>query len=157
MDCPCGRQREDRRLSFADCCGPFLRGETLPPDAESLMRSRFTAFTRGETAYLDATHRRAELGAEADVDASTRWLHLDIVDTVAGGPTDDRGEVEFIATFERGGRPARLRERSRFEKVGGRWLYVDGAPRVEAVDLRAVGRNDPCWCGSGKKRKACHR
>ncbi|MBQ5589551.1 MAG: SEC-C domain-containing protein, partial [Anaerotignum sp.] len=19
-----------------------------------------------------------------------------------------------------------------------------------------IGRNDPCWCGSGKKYKACH-
>lgn len=21
---------------------------------------------------------------------------------------------------------------------------------------RSVGRNDPCWCGSGKKYKKCH-
>lgn len=20
-----------------------------------------------------------------------------------------------------------------------------------------IGRNDPCWCGSGKKYKACHQ
>jgi preprotein translocase subunit SecA len=35
----------------------------------------------------------------------------------------------------------------------------DGAPvvqqrRVEAADQ--IGRNDPCWCGSGKKFKKCH-
>jgi preprotein translocase subunit SecA len=26
--------------------------------------------------------------------------------------------------------------------------------RVDAVDQ--IGRNDPCWCGSGKKFKKCH-
>jgi preprotein translocase subunit SecA len=41
--------------------------------------------------------------------------------------------------------------------------YADGEP-VEpiAVETRHVdekdqiGRNDPCWCGSGKKFKKCH-
>ena len=22
--------------------------------------------------------------------------------------------------------------------------------------LKKIGRNDPCWCGSGKKYKDCH-
>jgi preprotein translocase subunit SecA len=26
--------------------------------------------------------------------------------------------------------------------------------RVEETDQ--IGRNDPCWCGSGKKYKRCH-
>jgi preprotein translocase subunit SecA len=26
--------------------------------------------------------------------------------------------------------------------------------RVEASEQ--IGRNDPCWCGSGKKFKKCH-
>ncbi len=32
-------------------------------------------------------------------------------------------------------------------------------PEVETrhVDEREqIGRNDPCWCGSGKKYKKCH-
>jgi preprotein translocase subunit SecA len=35
----------------------------------------------------------------------------------------------------------------------------DGAPRVEQRRVDAIdqiGRNDPCWCGSGKKFKKCH-
>jgi preprotein translocase subunit SecA len=41
----------------------------------------------------------------------------------------------------------------------------DGAPEQEAVPVveqrivdeeHQVGRNDPCWCGSGKKFKKCH-
>jgi preprotein translocase subunit SecA len=33
-----------------------------------------------------------------------------------------------------------------------------GRPSVETVrrDKPKVGRNDPCWCGSGKKYKNCH-
>ena len=31
------------------------------------------------------------------------------------------------------------------------------APRqVVASDHEKIGRNDPCWCGSGKKYKKCH-
>jgi preprotein translocase subunit SecA len=28
-------------------------------------------------------------------------------------------------------------------------------PKVNS-DVEKVGRNDPCWCGSGKKFKKCH-
>jgi uncharacterized protein YchJ len=24
------------------------------------------------------------------------------------------------------------------------------------LNVASVGRNDPCWCGSGKKFKKCH-
>jgi preprotein translocase subunit SecA len=37
---------------------------------------------------------------------------------------------------------------------------VAGPPEpVETVvkeDRDKIGRNDPCWCGSGKKYKKCH-
>jgi preprotein translocase subunit SecA len=29
-------------------------------------------------------------------------------------------------------------------------------PTPEPSDRKALGRNDPCWCGSGKKYKRCH-
>ncbi|HEX9562766.1 MAG TPA: SEC-C metal-binding domain-containing protein, partial [Gemmatimonadaceae bacterium] len=48
----------------------------------------------------------------------------------------------------------RARKLSDFEKakaVGGKGGGVDGA-----TDWSAVGRNDPCPCGSGKKYKKCH-
>ncbi|MFI5037517.1 MAG: SEC-C metal-binding domain-containing protein, partial [Solirubrobacterales bacterium] len=43
--------------------------------------------------------------------------------------------------------------------------YAEGAAQEEAMpvveqrvvdDEHQVGRNDPCWCGSGKKFKKCH-
>lgn len=32
-------------------------------------------------------------------------------------------------------------------------LFTREKPPASARDL---GRNDPCWCGSGKKYKRCH-
>jgi preprotein translocase subunit SecA len=35
----------------------------------------------------------------------------------------------------------------------------EGVPVPQTVvrsDHENIGRNDPCWCGSGKKFKRCH-
>ena len=29
-------------------------------------------------------------------------------------------------------------------------------PSSQPVTAKTIGRNDPCWCGSGKKWKKCH-
>jgi len=31
-----------------------------------------------------------------------------------------------------------------------------GSPKPVVNEHRDIGRNDPCWCGSGKKYKRCH-
>ncbi|HTU97567.1 MAG TPA: SEC-C metal-binding domain-containing protein, partial [Solirubrobacteraceae bacterium] len=44
----------------------------------------------------------------------------------------------------------------------GEAQYAEDGPPAEPVQQRVVdeseqiGRNDPCWCGSGKKYKKCH-
>jgi SEC-C motif-containing protein len=30
--------------SRAACCGPYIKGDALPPDAATLMRSRYSAY-----------------------------------------------------------------------------------------------------------------
>jgi preprotein translocase subunit SecA len=42
--------------------------------------------------------------------------------------------------------------------AGGGATAVAAPPRPQQVvnEHRDVGRNDPCWCGSGKKFKKCH-
>lgn len=121
--CPCGGGEH------ATCCAPYLTGDRHPPTAEALMRSRFTAYARGLWPWLVATHRGLDPTA-ADLiarhDRGTRWTRLEIRRTEAGGPTDDTGIVEFIAWYIRRGKPGRLHEASRFERVDGRWMYVDG-------------------------------
>ena len=84
------------------------------------MRSRYAAHVRAEEAYLLATwHPRTRPDSVGVVPG---WLGLEVLDTVAGGPEDDTGEVEFVARHRDGD----LHERSRFERRGGRWCYVDG-------------------------------
>jgi SEC-C motif domain protein len=125
------------------------------------MRSRYTAYVRGEVEYLLATHdesTRASVDPEAIARWSrdSEWTGLEIVATLAGGEADDTGVVEFIARGVTGNRPFAQRERSRFRKVDGAWFYIDGKAGSPARAASSVGRNDPCPCGSGMKYKRCH-
>ena len=119
--CPCGSGERDAR-----CCLPILRGEPAPT-AEALMRSRYTAYVRHDERHLLASWHPStrpdavEMGAE-------RWLGLDVVDVVAGGPEDDEGVVAFEARVDELGQVATIRERSRFTRHRGRWVYVDAEP-----------------------------
>lgn len=56
--CPCGRANaKGKAFAFGDCCGRYVgHFNDLPaPDAESLMRSRYTAFVLEDAEYLKAT------------------------------------------------------------------------------------------------------
>jgi SEC-C motif-containing protein len=126
------------------------------------MRSRYTAYVRGAIDYLVETHgasTRAAIDRTTMVSWSrqTEWLGLEIVDTVRGGADDDDGVVEFVARGRTNGAPFAQRERSQFRRHDGRWYYVDGTHVREPTRVTAaVGRNDPCPCGSGMKYKRCH-
>lgn len=118
--CPCGKGP-----SLENCCGRFIAG-TPAPDAEALMRSRYTAYTLGERAYLLATWHPSTRPAELDLDAggAPRWLGLEVRRHLATGP--DAAIVEFVARYKVGGRAHRLHEVSRFLREDGHWYYLDG-------------------------------
>jgi SEC-C motif domain protein len=119
--CPCGSGEV-----LDNCCGPLLDGIAPAPTAERLMRSRFTAFALGEPDYLiDSWHPRTR-PRRLDLDPDQRWLSLEILGTIAGGPLDSEGVVEFRAHYRIAGRRGALQERSRFVRVDGRWCYLDG-------------------------------
>ena len=130
--CPCGRLDARRRpLDWAACCGRYIDhfSDTPAPDAESLMRSRYSAFVTGNADYLRATWhpdtRPDELGLDAPGAQKTTWLGLTVKSHRVTGP--ETAEVEFVARYRVGGGSAvRLHERSRFVRIDGRWLYVDG-------------------------------
>lgn len=148
--CPCGSG-----LKYSDCCGVFHTGLTAAPTAEALMRSRYSAYASKNEAYLlrtwDARTRPAALNLAAD---TTRWLKLDILHTHLGGPPDTEGEVEFRAHYLAGSRRGSLHETSRFVRQQSAWIYLDGEIHPDGGET-AVGRNDPCPCGSGRKFKHC--
>lgn len=131
--CPCGRPRaavgkgtQARVLPYADCCGRYLDhwDDAAAPDAESLMRSRYTAFVCERAGYLQATWHPSTRPAALDFEPATKWLGLEVRRHRPTG--DDRAEVEFVARYRVGGRAVRLHETSRFVREGGRWFYVDG-------------------------------
>jgi SEC-C motif-containing protein len=117
--CPCGSGRE-----LAACCGRWHAGAPAP-DAESLMRSRYSAYVLGLREYLRATWATETCPAELEPDPpGLKWLGLEIRRHEA---TDgDHATVEFVARSRLGGRAMRLHEVSRFERRNGRWVYVDG-------------------------------
>lgn len=129
--CPCGRpigtgHRAAGARTYGDCCARYAEHfDTTPaPDAESLMRSRYTAFVAERAEYLQATWHATTRPAALDFDAGTKWLGLEVrAHRTTGG---DRAEVEFVARYRVGGRAVRLHETSRFVREGGRWFYVDG-------------------------------
>ena len=98
------------------------------PDAERLMRSRYSAYVLQLEPYLLATWHASTRPAALDLAAQNpapRWLGLtvkrhQVIDA-------DRALVEFVARSRLGGGAAqRLHEISRFVREDGRWFYVDG-------------------------------
>lgn len=130
------------------------------------MRSRYTAYTRGDIGYIAATlaaDQRSAFDAVAAKNWATRatWLGLRIVSTARGGADDADGVVSFVATYREGGKTIEHHEVSQFRRDDGAWRFVAGDTRAvvtepkRAAGAAKVGRNDPCLCGSGKKYKFC--
>ncbi|BDU18483.1 YchJ family protein [Lysobacter auxotrophicus] len=119
--CPCGRG-----CPYGQCCGP-LHGGAPAPDALALMRSRYSAYVRCDTAYVLASWHPDTRPQDLDLadTATTKWLGLDVKRHT---PIDaDHATVEFVARYRVGGGSAfRLHEISRFVREDGRWYYVDG-------------------------------
>jgi SEC-C motif-containing protein len=118
--CPCGL-----RADYARCCGRYHAGAEAPT-AELLMRSRYSAFARGDVTYLERTWhpttrpRRIRLGLDRS------WTGLEIVAAEAGELLDREGTVEFRAHHRDRDGDDVLHEVSRFERVDGRWRYLSG-------------------------------
>jgi SEC-C motif-containing protein len=156
--CPCGSSKP-----YVDCCLPVMKGNKRAATAEELMRSRYTAYVKMELAWLRESlhpdHRADydEAGSRAWAERA-QWQGLEILRTDKGGPADEEGTVEFVATFTETGVKQEHREVSSFRKTGGTWYFKDGktlGPRPVVRQMPKAGRNDPCSCGSGKKFKKC--
>lgn len=127
MSCPCQSGKE-----YGECCEPYHKGE-LPDKALLLMRSRFSAYASGLANYIiDTTHpdntqylKDHKLWKKQieDFCHQTQFLGLEILEEVVG---DKVSFVTFTAKLKQNGQDASFTERSRFEKVGGRWLYHSG-------------------------------
>ncbi len=145
--CPCG----SRKL-FSQCCQPFHQGKALPPTAEALMRSRYSAYATKNVQYIvDTTHTglnelylkddgvslRKDAAATAE---KINWERLVVQET------EDVSDTEAFVTFQvyfkvkkqQGSRAQGFHvqtfvEKSKFLREDGKWLYVDGEQDWEPV------------------------
>ena len=123
-NCPCGREKP-----YLDCCSPIHSGAKIADTAEDLMRSRYTAFTKGLGDYLHESHS-VNTRIEKDKKLienwakSVTWLQLDILNTSDGKAVDTIGTVEFKAFFVDHGKMDVIHENSTFTVENGKWVYV---------------------------------
>ncbi|MFI6208609.1 YchJ family protein [Streptomyces sp. NPDC051041] len=115
--CPCGLSEP-----YETCCGRFHSGAAAAPTAKALMRSRYSAFVQRDAGYLLRTWHPRTRPERLALDPGTRWTGLEILGTSGGSAFHSTGTVTFRASY-RGGA---LHERSRFERLDGAWVYVDG-------------------------------
>ncbi len=121
--CPCHSGKK-----YKKCCQKYHKG-ALPPTAQLLMRSRYSAYACGNADYImDTTHplnsdytedRKTWREEILSFSAHTQFLGLRITES-----TEE--EEESFVTFEADLSSGLLKERSRFLKENGRWYYVDG-------------------------------
>jgi SEC-C motif domain protein len=120
--CPC-----DTGQRYAACCGRWHDGplRLQAPDAQALMRSRYSAYVLGLAPYLLATWHPSTRPASGQLLHPTgRWLGLQVKRFEVLDET--HAVVEFVARHKAGGRAIRLHETSRFVREDGRWFYVAG-------------------------------
>jgi SEC-C motif-containing protein len=101
------------------------------------MRSRFSAFSVGDEAYLLRTWHPSTRPPHIDFEAALRWQRLEVIQSTGGGFLDTEGTVHFRAHYVERGRAGHLEELSRFVAQDGNWLYVGPlAPRPRARPSR---------------------
>lgn len=120
LPCPCGG------ASLETCCGPYLSRQAVAPSAQSLMRSRYSAYVMRDEAYLRSTWYRSSRPQHRILEDNDgiKWLGLEVRRQQEDG---DYGTVEFVARYKVDGRALRLHEVSRFVREDGHWFYLDGS------------------------------
>ena len=154
LPCPCGSG-----ITYQNCCGSFICHEKLPATPEELMRSRYTAYHEVNMHYIIDT-MKSPAADHFDVEEarawaeSVRWTGLEIIQTHHDG---NKGIVEFRAHYVMDGKKCILHEVSEFIRDEGKWYYVNGThpEKKSIINIKKIGRNDSCPCGSNKKYKKC--
>ena len=92
------------------------------------MRSRYSAFVLDDLPYLMDTWHPDTRPAQLDPNPpDLKWLGLQIKRHQQQDA--DHATVEFVARCRQAGRATRLHEISRFVRIAGHWLYLDGEHR----------------------------
>lgn len=147
-DCACGSGRK-----YKACCRPFHDGGE-PPDPESLMRSRFSAFAVGDGAYLWRTLHSAHPDRAREegefVSNLRRWRQA--LRFVRLRVLEAHGDqVLFHAEIYERGKEQSFLELSTFERdaqaPGAPWRYLRGKLRVMKAGDRSLEGMTIAGCG----------
>jgi SEC-C motif-containing protein len=118
--CYCGNN-----VSFQNCCEPYIKGIKNAPTAETLMRSRYSAFATGAADYLvNTTHiSKIRFHNKKDILAwsqANKWLKLEVL-------ASTENTVTFKAYYLDENLKAQVHyEHSTFKLENEKWFYVDG-------------------------------
>ena len=118
LACPCGLGD-----AYESCCGRLHAGAAAPT-AESLMRSRYSAYATGDAGYLLRTWHPSARPRTLSLDPSLRWTRLAVLQTRDGGLLDATGTVQFRAIYRQHGQRGVLTETSRFARHDRHWTYL---------------------------------
>lgn len=126
MLCPCKSQN-----SYEECCKPYHLGKK-PPDALSVMKSRYSAYCLGLADYIiKTTHpKHPEFNEKLwewreDIlyfSKGTEFIDLEIL---AFESQKTVAYVTFTASLQQQGKNFSYTEKSLFEKLEDFWLYKD--------------------------------
>ncbi len=112
-------------ISFAHCCELYIKGKEKAPTAESLMRSRYSAYVVQDTDYLwntTAPKMRKYHSKKAIMEwaKANQWLKLEVLSST-------QTIVEFKAYYLDNKLRAQVHyEKSTFIKEADNWYYLDG-------------------------------
>lgn len=125
--CPCGSG-----LKYKKCCGLFHKGK-LPSNALELMKSRYSAYVYHNANYIIKTthlenleYMEDTIGWRQDIESfcqCTHFISLCVAEFIDG---EDEAYVIFNACLKQHGEDVSFKEKSRFLKEDGRWLYHSG-------------------------------
>ena len=117
MNCPCSPEK-----LYVDCCKKAHLNIGSVATAETLMRSRYSAFVLANIAYLQASHHPSTRPSKKEKRAilawtrSVEWLRLEVLNTT-------KNSVEFKAYFIEDGIIDCIHENSLFCNTTGHWTY----------------------------------
>ncbi|MGE6758620.1 YchJ family protein [Corallococcus interemptor] len=132
--CPCSSGQR-----YKQCCAPFHKGEAEAPDAERLMRSRYSAFAQRDAAYLWKTlhpghpmRARPEADVVRELRAFAQAHQYPGLVVMGHQPPDATGlaRVLFFARVFEKGKDQSFVERSDFRHDGTGWRYLDGVLKL---------------------------
>ncbi|MFY7842834.1 MAG: YchJ family protein [Rhabdochlamydiaceae bacterium] len=127
--CPCPCQS---KKMYEFCCQSFHEGKKADT-ALTLMRSRFSAYALCLPDYIILTTHPNNLEFDKNIKEWTKKISYFSLNTLFRGlkilevKTNERfATVLFFAHLMQGEKDISFTEKSYFEKIDGRWLYIRG-------------------------------